>query len=79
MKDEFDFGFSFTDDLQKVVAGQSIKANAAEAKAQKMYDAIVPLLNNLKQNPDKPNIYWPDRVKKIDIFMNKLDNILNSN
>ena len=50
MKDEFDFGFSFTDDLQEVVADQSIKANTAEAKAQRMYDAIVPLLNNLKQN-----------------------------
>ncbi|CAB5221597.1 hypothetical protein UFOVP247_209 [uncultured Caudovirales phage] len=79
MKDDFDFGFTFTEDLQDVVTDKSKKANAAEAKAKKMYDAIIPLLNNLKQNPDKPNIYWPDREKKIDNFINKLDNILSGN
>ena len=75
---EFDFGMDFADDLQEVVADQSIKANAAEAKAQKMYDMIMPLLNNLKKNPDKPNIVWPDRQKKIDEFIKKLDDVLNS-
>ena len=75
---EFDFGMDFADDLQEVVADQSIKANAAEAKAQKMYDMIMPLLNNLKKNPDKPNIVWPDRQKKIDDFIKKLDDVLNS-
>ena len=69
---EFDFGMDFADDLQEVVADQSIKANAAEAKAQKMYDMIMPLLNNLKKNPDKPNIVWPDRQKKIDDFIHSL-------
>jgi len=75
---DFDFGMDFADDLQEVVADQSIKANAAEAKAQKMYDMIMPLLNNLKKNPDKPNIVWPDRQKKIDEFIKKLDDVLNS-
>ena len=75
---EFDFGMDFADDLQEVIADQSIKANAAEAKAQKMYDMIMPLLNNLKKNPDKPNIVWPDRQKKIDDFIKKLDDVLNS-
>lgn len=75
---DFDFGMDFADDLQEVVADQSIKANAAEAKAQKMYDMIMPLLNNLKKNPDKPNIVWPDRQKKIDDFIKKLDDVLNS-
>ena len=75
---EFDFGMDFADDLQEVIADQSIKANAAEAKAQKMYDMIMPLLNNLKKNPDKPNIVWPDRQKKIDEFIKKLDDVLNS-
>lgn len=75
---DFDFGMDFADDLQEVVADQSIKANVAEAKAQKMYDMIIPLLNNLKKNPDKPNIVWPDRQKKIDDFIKKLDDVLNS-
>lgn len=74
---DFDFGMDFADDLQEVVADQSIKANAAEAKAQLMFDMIMPLLNNLKKNPDKPNIVWPDREKKIDEFIKKLQNVLN--
>jgi hypothetical protein len=74
---DFDFGMDFADDLQEVVADQSIKANAAEAKAQMMFDMIMPLLNNLKKNPDKPNIVWPDREKKIDEFIKKLQNVLN--
>lgn len=74
----FDFGMDFADDLQEVVADQSIKANAAEAKAQKLYDMIIPLLNNLKKNPDKSNIVWPDRQKKIDEFIKKLDDVLKS-
>ena len=74
---DFDFGMDFADDLQDVVADQSSKANAAEAKAQMMFDMIMPLLNNLKKNPDKPNIVWPDREKKIDEFIKKLQNVLN--
>lgn len=74
---DFDFGMDFADDLQEIVADQSIKANAAEAKTQMMFDMIMPLLNNLKKNPDKPNIVWPDREKKIDEFIKKLQNVLN--
>jgi len=75
---DFDFGMDFADDLQEVVADQSIKTNIAEAKAQKMFDMIMPLLNNLKKNPEKPNIVWPDREKKIDLFIEKLHNVLES-
>lgn len=70
-EDDFDFGFEFADDMSEAV-------DTAQTKAQQIYDAIMPLLNNLKLNPEKPNIVWPDRVKKIDNFIKKLDNILNS-
>ena len=75
---DFDFGIDFSDDLTNVVEEKTVAADQAHAKAQSMYDAILPLLNNLKKNPDKPNIVWPDREKKIDLFIKKLDNILNS-
>lgn len=70
-KDDYDFGFEFADDMTEAV-------DTAQNKAQQIYDAIMPLLNNLKLNPEKPNIVWPDRVKKIDNFIKKLDNILKS-
>lgn len=76
--DEDDFGFEFTEDPSDRVEHLTKEINSAQGKAQMMYDAIMPLLSNLKKDPLKPNIYWPDREKKIDNFIKKLDSILNS-
>ena len=41
-----------------------------EEKVKKQLEQVerltLPLLYNLKKNPDKEYIYWPDRVEKID-------------
>jgi hypothetical protein len=34
-----------------------------------------PLLKNLKQNPEKDYIFWPDRLKKVAEFEEKLKKI----
>lgn len=75
-EDEWDFGFTddFTADLEKV----SDEAEKHKEKAQQIIDMIMPLLNNLKKNPDKPNIVWPGRDKVIDKFIKKLYDTLNS-
>jgi hypothetical protein len=75
---DFDFGIDFSDDLSNVIEEKIVEAGNAQAKAEAMFKAILPLLNNLKKNPDKPNIVWPDREKKIDQFIEKLENILKS-
>ena len=75
---EFDFGFDFSDDLTEAVNEKEQQAALAQNKAETMYKMIMPLLNNLKRNPEKPNIVWPDREKKIDEFIKKLDNVLKS-
>jgi ABC-type sugar transport system substrate-binding protein len=75
---DFDFGFDFSEDLTVAVYEKEQQAAVAQNKAETMYKMIMPLLNNLKKNPDKPNIVWPDREKKIDEFIKKLDNILKS-
>jgi ABC-type sugar transport system substrate-binding protein len=75
---DFDFGFDFSDDLTDAVTEKEQQAAAAQTKAETMYKMIMPLLNNLKKNPDKPNIVWPDREKKIDEFIKKLENVLKS-
>lgn len=75
---DFDFGIDFAEDLTDVVTEKENQAIDAQNKAATMYKMIMPLLNNLKKNPDKPNIVWPDREKKIDQFIEKLENILHS-
>lgn len=75
---DFDFGFDFSDDLTETVTEKEQEAALAQNKAETMYKMIMPLLNNLKKNPEKPNIVWPDREKKIDQFIQKLDNVLKS-
>jgi hypothetical protein len=41
-----------------------------------LYNAIIPLLKNLKANPDKDTIVWPNRAVKIDEFKTKIDKIV---
>lgn len=81
--DIFDFGFTAVteDELEAV---QSIKAEAEminessfelNERLDKLYNAIQPLLNNLRMNPEKDYIYWPNRSEKVDQFENMLYNI----
>jgi len=39
---------------------------------------MIPLLNNLKKNPEKEYILWPDRLKKVESFEDHLTKIYNS-
>ena len=43
----------------------------------KLYSSILPLLEQLKKNPEKEYIYWPNRVEKIEQFEQHLLNIYN--
>lgn len=65
-----DFGFTFSDTTE-------LKASADD-KVQGLRKMIMPLLNNLKKNPEKDTIVWPDRVKKIDAFIKKMDDYIDS-
>ena len=76
---DFDFGFTLVDENELDVA-QTATASAAEAsttqdKLDKLYNAIGPLLNNLKANPEKEYIKWPNRVEKVDAFETHIQKI----
>jgi len=76
----FDFGFTAVDenelDAVQKTAGQvsdaTVLANEAQGKLDKLYNSITPLLNNLKANPEKEYILWPNRVAKVEQFQDIL-------
>lgn len=45
-------------------------------RAERLRDMIMPLLNNLKSNPDKDIIRWPNRVEKINEFIRKMNDLV---
>lgn len=83
MSEDFDFDFDFgftTVDEQELKAPEIENQEKLQEKLQGMRKMIMPLLNNLKQNPDKDIIKWAgkDRVKKIDEFIKKMDAYIKS-
>jgi hypothetical protein len=83
--DIFDFGFTAVDE-DELQAVQSVKAEAEaatgtaeelQARLDNLYNSITPLLTNLKKNPEKEYILWPNRTAKIEEFEAKLFSIYN--
>lgn len=84
MSDElFDFGFSFAneDELEVVqqataqVEQTTTSVQSTQERLDRLYNAVQPLLNNLKQNPEKEYILWPNRLEKIEQFETHIQNI----
>ena len=71
-KELFDFGFTAVDETELEAAQQlenvSSEAEKSQEKLDELYNAIQPLLANLKMNPEKEYILWPDRLDKIEQF-----------
>jgi hypothetical protein len=83
--DIFDFGFTAVDEneleavqqAQTVVQQASTTANSTQERLDSLYNAVMPLLTNLKKNPEKEYILWPNRTEKIEQFEAKLLDIYN--
>ena len=75
MKD-FDFGFTAVDE-EELESYQKVSsvASSTQDKIDKLYNAVIPLLNNLKANPEKDYILWPNRLKKVEEFEDYLTRI----
>lgn len=87
MTDEvFDFGFTAVDEneleaVQKIsqeVQTKQVETKSTQEKLDKLFNAITPLLNNLKANPEKDYIYWPNRIEKVEQFETFLQKIYNN-
>ena len=83
--DFFDFGFTVVDEneleaVQKATQTAETASSSVEemqAKIDELYNAVQPLLNNLKKNPEKEYIYWPNRIDKVEAFETHLLKIYN--
>ena len=79
----FDFGFTLVDEdeldtvqeIEQKVSESSTTAEQTQEKLDKLFGAIQPLLNNLKANPEKELIKWPNRLEKIEAFEDYIQKI----
>jgi hypothetical protein len=82
-----DFGFSFADEseisepVKTAIDAKTYmlqeKLDFVETQLHELYRTIIPLLTNLKRDPKKEYIKWPNRVEKIQAFEEKLESIVN--
>ena len=85
MSDFWDFGFTAVDETeleavqqsQQVIQQSNQSVEQLEDKLDRLYNAITPLLANLKKDPNKEYILWPNRTEKIEQFEDHLRGILN--
>ena len=92
MSEIFDFGFTAVteEELEVVQRSQKKEAELGSAAAQaattatatkdtldKLFNAIQPLLTNLKANPEKEYILWPNRLEKVEQFEDYIQGIYN--
>lgn len=83
--DIFDFGFTAVDEdelsavqeAKTTLTQVSTTAETTQERLDRLYNAVMPLLTNLKANPEKEYILWPNRTEKIEAFEAKLLDIYN--
>lgn len=77
--DIFDFGFTAVteEELESVQTLQktAVEAEEYEDRLHSLYNAIQPLLNNLRKDPEKEYILWPNRLERVEEFSDYLDKI----
>ena len=84
---DFDFGFTaVTEDELDVVKKTKDTVNdkqhlltSKQDTLDNLYNAIIPLLNNLKKNPEKEYILWPNRLQKVEEFEDYIQKIYTNN
>ena len=79
-EDIFDFGFTAGNEEELEIVQQASltmqEGLEVQARLEKLYNAVQPLLNNLKKNPEKDYIYWPNRLEKVEAFEDYIFNIV---
>ena len=81
MSELFDFGLTAVteEELESTQTAKAAEATAAGTteRLDKLYNAVIPLLSNLKKNPEKEYILWPNRLSKVEEFETYITKIYN--
>jgi len=90
----FDWGFTAVDEQELTAvtearetveniedANENLEQRCCELEGRldKVYGSILTLLENLKKNPEKNYILWPDRVEKVEAFETYLKKLYTGN
>ena len=73
VKPSTDFGFSLMSEADFKQQDQH-----TVDKVRGLRDMIMPFLNNLTKNPEKEYIMWPDRAKKVEEFIKKINDYVDN-
>jgi len=75
-----DFGFSVVSEEElpepTQVREDKLRTEELDRRLTKLYNTILPLLNNLRKNPESDYILWPNRVERIDEFESVISEIV---
>jgi hypothetical protein len=87
---DFDFGFSAVSEeelkaYERQLSQQVIEkdneleeiSRSYQEKLTTLYKMVMPLLKNLAKDSDKEYILWPDRAKKMNEFIAKVEKVVN--
>jgi hypothetical protein len=86
---DFDFGFTAVSETELKAMEQQLKqtveqksaeleevSRTYEEKLNALYKMVMPLMKNLAKDSEKDYIYWPDRHKKMNEFIVKIDTLM---
>ena len=89
---DFDFGFTAVSEDELKTIERELEAKVAiqdtqlkevaasyEQKLNTLYSMVMPLLKNLAKDAEKDYIYWPNRQKKMQDFITKVQSLVNDN
>jgi len=77
LESDDDFGFTFASEEEATKISE-LTEEAFKDKLQQLERLILPLLYNLKKNPEKEYIHWANRVPIIDKQIEKILEITRS-
>lgn len=79
--EDFDFGFTAAtadelEEVQQTKRSEQTKTEEWQQKTMVIYNAVLTLLDNLAEDPEKPYLYWPNRLEKIESFREKMEQLV---